>query len=121
MANRLVSNMYIIDSHQVATPLSYGLTAGNSTPILNAFATTANVGKMRLQSIIFMATTTAAQVKIAVGNTNNIIFDYTLIKANTIPGETYQRTKVDIMGYGVPLQGVFIPVITACTAVLVLG
>lgn len=114
--------MYIIDSHQVATPLSYGLTAGNSTPILNMFATTANVGSMRLQSIIFMATTTAAQIRIAVGDTNNIIFDYTLVRARTMGGEDiFQRTKVDIMGYGVPLKGVFIPLITACTAVLVLG
>lgn len=108
MANRLVSNMYIIDSHQIARPLAYGTSDG----ILNT--TTANVGKMRVMAVIFNALDTTARCQIALGNTANIVLDYQSTAA------TGTKPQVDHFGYGVPWQGVFIPTITAGTAVLVL-
>jgi hypothetical protein len=111
MVNRLVSNMYIVDSEQITRPLAYGVSA--------AICTTANVGKMKVSSVIFMAMTTASQLKIAIGDTSNIVLDYTLVTAGT-GTVAIQRTLVDHFGYSVPWKSVFIPVITAATAVLVL-
>jgi hypothetical protein len=109
MANRLVSNCYIIDSHQIATPLVYGVSA--------ALCTTANVGKMKVIAVNFMANDTTGAIQIAVGNTANIILDYKFIDGGA---GKFQRTQVDHFGYGVPFSSVFIPSITASTAVLIL-
>lgn len=114
MANRLVSNMYIIDSHQIARPLAYGTSDG----VVNT--TTSNVGKMKVMSIIFLANDTSANIKIAVGATNNIFLEYKFMSTNTNDAGLLHKSQVDHFGYGVPLAGVFIPTITASTAILVL-
>lgn len=110
MANRLVSNMYIIDSNQVATPLYYG-NSGSTTSGLQQ-------GKMRVAAVIFMANDTTGAIQIAVGNTANIVFDYKFIDGGS---GKFQRCQIDgFGGYAVPLLNVYIPTITAATACLVL-
>jgi hypothetical protein len=113
--------MYIIDSEQIASPLAYGINFATSTPVLSSEATTANVGKMNVYSIIFIAQDTSAQVKFAIGDTNNIVIDYLLMNPDTAGSYIQQRNYVHELGEPVSWNGVFIPVITACTAVLVLG
>jgi hypothetical protein len=116
MTNRLVQNMYIIDSASTTCPIPYGY---NGQPIEWNLATTANVGKMKVTSVIFMASTTAARCQIAIGDTTNVVLDYALVTAGT--GTIgVQRTQVDSFGYGVPWMGVFPVVVTACTMCLVL-
>jgi hypothetical protein len=113
MANRLVSNMYIIDSNQCALPLLYGSSA--------TVCTTANCASMRVMSVVFIAVDTTAQCSIALMDTNNVVMDYKLIKMGSgNDSGLANRTSVEHFGYGVPWKGVFIPTITACTAVLVL-
>ena len=110
MTNRLVSNMYIIDSEQIAQPLTYGVSA--------ALCTTANVGKMKVSAVIFIAMTSNARCQIALGDTTNVILDYGFFNAQS--NAMTQRVQVDHFGYGVPWSSVFVPVITASTMCLVL-
>lgn len=109
MANRLVSNMYIIDSHQLGSPLRYGNSDGtvNTSP-----------GKMLVWGVVFLPLTTAGYLSIALGNTANVVLDYKYIDGGA---GMFQRTQVDHFGYGVPWKDVYIPTLSAATAVLILG
>lgn len=113
MANRIVGNVYIVDSQQIHLPLPFGSSSGTLA------CTTANVGKMNVTAVIFMATNTAARAVVALMSTANVILDYTVITAGTGTHE-WQRTQVDHFGYGVPMTGIMIPVLTASTIGLVL-
>lgn len=117
MVNRIVGSMYIIDSSSVTSPLPYGIVS--STTSLWSAATTKNTAKMNVSAVIIMAQTTASRLVVALGNTTNVVLDYTIITGAT-GGYTDQRTIVDHFGFGVPWQNVFIPVCTACTATFVL-
>lgn len=113
MANRLVSNVYIIDSHQVAQPLYYGNSGSTSSGLQQ--------GKMKVTAVIFMGLDTSAACSIAVGNTANVILNYGFMVAGTGATQLFQqKTEVYRLGYGVPLSSVYIPTITATTACLIL-
>ena len=105
MANRLVSNMYIIDSHQLASPLPYG-TVGDIQ------------GKMKVCGVIFMPADTSATLQIAVGASSNVVLKYAAHGSGTIiesgvPQVDYWDTTEWL--------DVYIPVMSACTACLILG
>ena len=113
MANRIVGNIYIVDSQQIHLPLPFGSDVGS------VVSTTANVGKMNVTAVIFMANDTSARAAIALMSTANIILDYTVVTAGTGTHE-WQRTQVDHFGYGVPMAGIMIPFLTASTLGFVL-
>lgn len=111
MANRLVSNMYIIDSHQLAQPLFYGDSGGTGNSVQNA--------KMLVTAVIFNPVDTSGRCVIAVGNSANIVMDFKAYGSGAIIQSN--APQVNFFGYPVPWSSVYVPVITAATACLVLG
>lgn len=110
MANRLVSNMYIIDSHQVALPLAYGTTNRSLLPSYN--------GKMKVSGVIFMPVDTTGALTIALGNTANIVLKYAAFGSGTIiQSNVPQVDHWDAIEW----LNVYVPVLTACTACLILA
>ena len=109
--NRLVSNIYIVDSQQIHLPLPYA-TSGVT-------CTTANVGKMIVSGVIFQAVDTSARCKVALMSTTNVILDYGVVTAGTGTHE-WERTTIYSFAHGVPMMGIMIPTITAATACFIL-
>jgi len=114
MANRLISNMYIIDSSSVSSPLPYGLVGANTAW---AAATTANVGKMWVTGVAVWFTDTSGAIQFALGNTSNIVLNYKATgSGNFLTSPTPQVDHWEPTTW----NGVFIPLLTACTAALIL-
>jgi len=115
MANRLTTNFYIVDTATGNIPLPYGL-QGTSA----AVATTANIGKMKVIDIIFIANDTTATAVVAVGNTGNVIASYGFLFSTSPSNIMWNKTQVDHFGIGIPTLGVYVPTMTASTLVFVL-
>ena len=109
MANRLVSNMYIIDSHQLSLPLPYGTT---NNP------TSDQQGKMKVKGVVFIPMNTSATLSIAIGNTANVVLKYaaygsgTIIQSNVPQVDHWESAE---------WLNVYVPFMSACTACLILG
>ena len=115
MANRLVSNMYIIDSASTTSPLPYGLVS--SVTSTWGVATTANVGKMWVTGVAVWFSDTTGAIQFALGNTANVVLSYKATgSGNFITSPTPQVDHWEPTTW----NGVFIPLLTACTATLIL-
>lgn len=114
MANRLVSNFYIIDSHQIALPLPMGFKDSAGL----ARCTTANNGQMMVSGFVFMPVDTTATITIAVQNTANIIMKYVAWGSGLIVQSGYPQVD---HWEPVQMHNVFIPVITAATGAFILA
>lgn len=103
MANRLVSNVYIIDS-----------ALGNVVTL--PMGDVSNPGKFRIASVGFSANDTTAAVQIAVGNSANIVINYGYLGGSGL----LPKMQIDQLG-GVEWAGpIYVPTVTAGTAYLYL-
>lgn len=105
MANRLVSNVYIIDSQLSATvPLPWG--------------DPNNISKMRIISIGFYSLDTTAKMQICLNNSSHTVAQFGWIGSATTVNQ--QMQSINFGGPGVEWQQVFVPLLTAGTGYLYL-
>lgn len=104
MANRLVSNVYIIDSQLSATvPLPWG--------------DPNNIPKMRIAAIGFYALNTAAQFQIAINNSSNVVAQYGFFFQGSVGTAYWQQMQIDRMG-DVEWQQIYVPLLVNATGYL---